>query len=1654
MTARMLLQLSRAANPGEPFAFDFRPQPYLVRWGDAEERRARLEWTETLQQDLAALASLAADGEVQAGVSQTLRRFLVESGWWDAHRGALEACRTRTDRMELVIRSRAAELYTLPWELVQLDDGTPLGAIPRLLLRYEWPVERSIVPPPEPLPRTQGRTIFAWSAAGGAVPSAEHDRALRAALDDGPAELRAGYIRLDQVGPTGLQAALEDAARAGEPVAVLHLLAHGTTVVRERNGEEVRHFALALSDEDGERLALDGPGLMALLEPYRDLVRTVVLCACQAGGRGGAESRVGSIAQELHRGGIQAVLASRLPLSTAGSVVLARDLYPSLLAASMSLEEAMLRVRTHLRRDSRLAEVGGRLDWASLQLLAHPSEAPDLRPYIIAPWCPGGPVDASRRAFLVGRGAVLVPGTEVERPDDKTSIGRLLARVLGARSGPRAERLQVLLGELGSGKSSLVTAGIAPWLERGTLPAWRVLLAEPDHPGDSRGPFAQWLDAADPLARHRHEAGEAGAREALRARLADAPGPSLLVLDQAEELLTHCTAEERLGTLQGLWELAQDEAVDVVVLLLLRTVARGAIARIALAGEQEPRILSRLVHGAEHCMELAPLPPSGLQVVVKRPARRAGLAVEGSLAQLAVSELVEVETGLPLLVYTLGQLWRLRTPDERLGLAAYHDLGGTAGALASRAEEIVTADGIATTGEPSLRLVAARALFLALGGGRPDSAGNHRVFLHELLGPGPGGEVDAKALGALVEDLLRAGLLFDGRAPDSLGRQRIWLMVAQPALLSTWERLRTWQQEDAHASAIVREVESAAQAWDQRDRDPEALARPPNLGFYEQVLAHHRARLTEVAREFVGASAIWTRKRERRIHRTRLALATLLGLVAIGAVGTSIWVHLLGVRASDAGHIAAAELVRERDPTLGLQLLAEVEQPQRHPRWAALATETLLRPHSAAIYGPLRGGVSQLAFGPRSERLFAGDQGGSVWVFDRDHATPVLELHRGAQPGSGASPLVDLAVSPAGDQVAASWADGLICAEALRQSGDAGARAELQRCAWHPAMGSGTRVQVAFSEDGSRLSSAGAGLLVSWTLGDELVPREQIALPGGRELVELFPDGRGVWLDGTEVRVADPACTTACVGMELGAPLSERSLVALSPDRLHIAVHRPGEDVLRGDLDGGASETGVSQPQTVSLALSPDAMTVLVGSDDTHAYLRDLLDPRRVRVLRGHRGGVGVVAFSPDGGVLATGSGDRMVRVWRTPRETLDLALPYSGAEGGSWAVAAWRKGFVTPASGRSGLRAGSGEVLQWWPDSGEERTPLVEELPGGPGVVQGLAVLELDGSASPVAFVGTDAGEVIASRRPAAGREARSSTTQRSLEPVPAPWSAHEVDGFGSIWGIDACGAEGSEEVRVAIVGGEPGRGALAVLTWSAAEGWVEELRHSHDNALWDVSFGWQGCAEVLTADDDGRLQRWLVAPPYPPPGQPELVWQHEEGLAAFGLAVGQGCLVAGFIDGTLELAPHPGPARAGACDAELTSHAGAVWNVDFDQQGRRVLSAALDGTLLVQGVHSSDDKAMVRLTSRRGGLRDGVFDQTGSEAIGVGELPTVQLWDLVQRDAELDDLAEEVRAATSACLTARDRELLLRLSPDEAEQAVEACVRRQAGSGRGWDD
>ncbi|WP_030315928.1 DNA-binding protein [Streptomyces sp. NRRL B-3229] len=466
----------------------------------------------------------------------------------------------------------------------------------------------------------------------------------------------------------------------------------------------------------------------------------------------------------------------------------------------------------------------------------------------------------------------------------------------------RDRRFTAVFGPSGSGKSSLLRAGLIPALraER-DLAAIRVLT-----PGAN--PARTHADALRP-------AGAPGVADASVA--AGEPGPAgdiLVVVDQFEEVFTLCRdPDERRAFLDRLLA-AREPGSGLRVVIAVRADFYGRCA--------EHRGLADVL--GEAGLLVGPMDPAELREVIVKPAQSAGYIVERALTARLVDEIADEPGGLPLLSHVLRETWRRRR-GRALTEEAYEAAGGVRGAIAQSAEE-VWAD-LSPHHAELARLVLLR--LITPGEGSQDTrrpidrteldfttptegAQGQPGAADRPPGPTSAGPPGAPDTALVLDRLVRARLLtLDHGTVD----------LAHEALITAWPRLSGWIEQEREQLRTHRRLTEAARAWDDLGRDPGALYRGTRLATAGEQLAG--ASLTAQERAFLTASSAARRGERRRRRGLVGALAALLVLALVA--GAAAWQQN---RTSDRRQVeaearriaAVADGMRYSDPRTAMRL--------------------------------------------------------------------------------------------------------------------------------------------------------------------------------------------------------------------------------------------------------------------------------------------------------------------------------------------------------------------------------------------------------------------------------------------------------------------------------------------------------------------------------------------------------------------------------------------------------------------------------------------------------------------------------------------------------------------------------------------------------------
>ncbi|MFG1846394.1 nSTAND1 domain-containing NTPase [Micromonospora carbonacea] len=776
-------------------------------------------------------------------------------------------------------------------------------------------------------------------------------------------------------------------------------------------------------------------------------------------------------------------------------------------------------------------------------------------------------------------------------------------------------RFVAVVGPSGSGKSSLLRAGLLPaWCANEDL---RTVVITP-----GAHPVRELAD--NPVA----------------------PGAdSLLIVDQFEEVFSLCADEsERETFIRALLAVAGKVGGRTWVVIGLRADFYAHCARVPelVAALQDAQLL------------VGPMTPEELSVAVTEPAARAGLMVEKTLVATIIAEAASRPAVLPFVSHALWETWRRRR-GAGLFLAGYEAAGGLDGALAQSADRV-----FGELDEEHRRAVRRILLRLtALGDGTEDT--RRRV---------PRAELGDDAVTAHVLERLAAARLV------TIGEETV--EIAHEALIRGWPTLRDWLAADRESLRAHRRLTGAATDWATHgeddaflywgsllagwaDRDTESLNGTErdflaaSLARQNRDHARRRRRLrvtigslvtglvtvsllavlagvqtvtANAQRDLAVASSLAAQSRA--VLTTQPDLANLLALAGLGHSVTAQTVASAQAALSAPMHVAR--------PLIGHS--GAVTAVGYSPDGGTVATggdDGTVRLWTAGPTAALTQGsaVTAIAFTRDGRLLATGGVDGTVRLWDATTHQPLGTL-------AGRAAVNAVAFHPDGTAIATGHADGAVRLWDTRTS--------LSRPV--PVGHDGPVNAVTFDRTGLILATGGDDNTAR--LWNTATGRTTILSGHTGEVfaVALSPEGTTL--------VTGSADGTARI-WDATTHESRASLVGHTRVVRAVAFGADGRTVVTGSWDGTARiwDTTTHQPlatltghtdEVLAVGTSPDGTTVVTGSRDGTARTWDTRTSRSVATLGGHTGYVDAVAFSPDGRTVATGSRDGTVRLWDTAR--------------------------------------------------------------------------------------------------------------------------------------------------------------------------------------------------------------------------------------------------------------------------------------------------------------------------------------------------------------------------------------------------------------------
>jgi WD40 repeat protein/DNA-binding SARP family transcriptional activator len=746
-----------------------------------------------------------------------------------------------------------------------------------------------------------------------------------------------------------------------------------------------------------------------------------------------------------------------------------------------------------------------------------------------------------------------------------------------------------VVGSSGSGKSSLLQAGVLTALAAGALPGsttWRRALLRPGaHP------------------------------------VAELPGEvDLLAVDQLEEAFTLCRDDAERATFFD--ELARRARSGTVVLVALRADFYGRCAA-------HPEFASLL--SANHVL-LGAMRRDELAHAIEGPAERAGLQAERELVDLVVGDVADEPGALPLLSTTLVELWRRRT-GRVLTAASYQDSGGVRGAVARLAEHAFAQ---LDKGEQD----AARVVLLRLADEQDGAIVRRRVPIDEL-DIATDDDV-ARVVGVLTE----ARLLTLAEGTVEVSHER--LLTEWPRLRGWLDEDSAGRRLRGHLAASAREWDERGREPADLYRGPRLVAALDWSADHKEELNALEREFLDAARTEHERELAEQRRRNRRLRASLvgavllLAVAVVAGLLALQKSRTAS--H--DARVELAGRLGA-EAVSQPRIDLAMLLAREALNLDDSPQTEGTLLATLLRTPSVTgtFTMPIRDRPQHVSVSPNGRSIAAVTNNNVMRIYDtrthQESSFPALNANYTYVPKSGDMIVGDPNFGPSAflvDPRTGRTLQKLPINKTFLNN-------PTSLNAWL-ASPDGRNAFLVYGLTNQVDGTDGPAYVEMWRLGRN-GSAKTVRLGGrGMNAATALPGDRIIF--ATDRRIVTWDAKTGSkrfvAGPRFKPPIGCWSC-AISPDGRILGYGLPNGTVHFFDIARGTTVTGLGghSAPVQQVAFSPDSRIAVSSGDDGIVVVWDPKTGQALERLTGHIGRVQGVAFSPNGKTLYTSGLDGTV---------------------------------------------------------------------------------------------------------------------------------------------------------------------------------------------------------------------------------------------------------------------------------------------------------------------------------------------------------------------------------------------------------------------------
>ena len=805
----------------------------------------------------------------------------------------------------------------------------------------------------------------------------------------------------------------------------------------------------------------------------------------------------------------------------------------------------------------------------------------------------------------------------------------------------KESRTLFVTGPSGSGKSSLVRAGLIHALKQGGIQnlsseRWLYATLKP-----GRDPFEAMAGAFSRL--KSPELGDYLLQNASRPEVLHKCAEStlsersdqrlILFIDQFEEIFTQLNKDRAQAFIELLAHAADVENGRVIILFAMRS---DFIPNCVIYPKLNTLLNRQFV-------QIGAMQGDELVSAIAQPALRVGLRIDPDLIAQIINDMHGEPGALPLMQFALKDLFDFQQAQGgmiALTLNDYLQRGGIRKALERHADNSFNK----LNGHERKLTRAIFSSLIEIGRGTVDT---RRTAIFDELVP-------ASARNAEVEAIVRK--LADARlltTDEVAGKDTV--TISHETLIDAWPWLKKLVSENRDVIAAQNEIAKDAKEWDDHGRDPSYLYSGARLEVAQEQLSANKIVLSGLSKEFLE-EGIALREAERKAKeslRRRITMGLISG-IAIALVLAGFAVYQMFQARDQATRAQSGELSAEavalRHKRFQLSLLLGIEaykEPISNQSYEALLENVQSHPQLSTFLSGHMDAVASVAFSPDGKTLASGSRDGTVILWNAQTAKAIRKPLTGHT-----DDVTSIAFSPDGKILASGSRDTTIILW------DVETGALISQLQEH----SDDVTSVAFSPDGKILASGSRDITIMlWDV-------ETGALTGGLvghfdyvTSVAFSPDGKMLASGSKDETITLWDVQTATsIRPPLTGHIDYVTSVAFSPDGKTLASGSRDTTVILWDVETGEP---LGQPlkghvkDVASVAFSPDGKTLASSSRDTTIILWDVETGEPLgQPLRGHVDSifsyVTSVAFSPDGKTLASGSSDTTIILWDVAMST------------------------------------------------------------------------------------------------------------------------------------------------------------------------------------------------------------------------------------------------------------------------------------------------------------------------------------------------------------------------------------------------------------------